>query len=178
MRRNNDGTIDEAIGRLENDVTDGTSDVRVRRLYGDLLSKRVAEQLKWISTTTAESVKQHILVLKEMKKLYDKSVPVIEQFRYLFERLRLPITTVINKMVLVSSRNLGPWKKEWLDFIDDLVACGLLGKGCITYYFRCREMQLALRAELEPTDKTEKINRGKYKEKMDEINLLMERGGA
>lgn len=175
LRRNNDGTIDEAIGRLENDVTDGTSDVRVRRLYGDLLSKMVAEQLKWISTTTAESVKQHILVLKEMKKLYDKSVPVIEQFRYLFERLRLPITTVINKMVLVSSRNLGPWKKEWLDFIDDLVACGLLGKGCITYYFRCREMQLALRAELEPTDKTEKITRGKYKEKMDEINLLMER---
>ena len=164
------GTTDKAIDELEKltgCVFDGKHEMWVRRLYGDLLLARVEEL--GTSGNMAKSVQEYLPLIKEMKEIYSKADPLVKQFRALSGNLKLPIANIVKKMVSEGTERFVLLKKECLDFIDGLIADGMLSKESIKLYLRYKEMYTPLQVELEAADQAEEMTMDQYNKEIDDI---------
>lgn len=170
--RTGNGSADEHIKKLAEDMDSSIPDMNHKRLYSELLKIRLSE-LRKESEEKGCMQERLLVVVKELCELRGICMTRISEFKFILGEITALISGVVKTMLKNSLNNAIRLEDEVMNYIADLMSNNLLSPSCVLFLIRYREFQFTMKART--TVQEDKITEDQCEKKLTEIASLLDK---
>ena len=176
--RTDNDSADEHIKKLAENTDSETPDIRLKRLYSDLLKIRLSElrrqsEKQRASEERESSIRKCLLIVKELCELHNICVTRVNEFHFTCDEIKASISGIAKAMMKKGINNAIRLDDEVMNFIGGLRSRKLLSPTCVIFYLRYREFQSIV--ESRTTVQEDKITEYQCGKRFEKIFSLLDK---